>query len=74
MKYGDKEIQNAVIIGGILYEVELAKIHYCMDCDLPFHNGCWNLCHYFDKENSYAVFKHIETSQILNLNENETKG
>ena len=72
--YGNKEIENAVIINGLLYEVVLADVQFCADCDLTFHKGCWNLCHYFDNENSYAVFKHIETSQILNLNKDETKG
>lgn len=72
--YGDKEIKNAVIINGELYEVMCGENLYCCDCDLPFHAQCWGLCHYFDKENSNAVFVHIETSQILNLNKDETKG
>lgn len=74
MKCRDKEIKNAVIINGILYEVVLANAQYCSDCDLPFHSECWVLCHYFDKENSYAVFKHLVGEQILKIHENETKG
>lgn len=74
MKYGDKEIENAVIINGKLYEVVYGKVLYCADCSLPFHSQCFELCHYFDKEDSFAVFKSLENSQILNLNKDETKG
>lgn len=73
MKYVYKEIENAVIINGLLYEVIYGKCLYCIDCDLPFHDKCFELCHYFDSDNKFAVFKRLNDSQVFNLHNDETK-
>ena len=71
--YGGKEIKNAVIINGVLYEVKYGACLYCKDCDLPFHDKCFELCHYFDSDNSFAVFQRLNDSQVFNLHEDETR-
>lgn len=71
--YGGKEIKNAVIINGVLYKVIYGACLYCTDCDLPFHDKCFELCHYFGSDNSFAVFQRLNVSLVFNLHEDETR-
>lgn len=71
MKYGYQEIENGIIIKGKLYEAVNVDEPYCTKCDMPFHERCWDLCSYFDKQKSPAIFKRIVGNVLLKLQEDE---
>ena len=72
MKYGDKEIKNAVIINGKLYEAVFGNNLGCYDCEIPgLIKKCIGLCYKFEDSKSHVIFKRIKGNLLLKLHEDE---
>lgn len=72
MKYGDREIKSAVVINGTLYEPFFDRDLSCKNCQIPSEIlKCSYLCFFFGGGRCDVIFRRLENSQFLNLQEDE---